>query len=84
MSESTKKAWQQEPFVVQVKKGETKCYCMCGLSKNPPFCDGAHKHISEPHHAVPMVVHHDQDETLYLCGCKKSKNLPFCDGSHKK
>jgi len=22
---------------------ELKSFCMCGLSKNAPFCDGAHK-----------------------------------------
>ena len=23
--------------------GESKWICMCGLSKNPPYCDGSHK-----------------------------------------
>jgi len=27
--------------------------CRCGLSKNPPFCDGAHKAC---HHEKPGVV----------------------------
>jgi len=80
MSEVKHAAWQQEPFVVEVKKGDSKCYCMCGLSKNPPFCDGSHKAT----HDVPMVVHYDQDETVYVCGCGKSAKLPFCDGSHKQ
>lgn len=29
---------------VEVKVGnESKWICMCGLSKNQPFCDGTHK-----------------------------------------
>jgi len=84
MSENGEQSWQQEPFAVDVKKGDSKCYCMCGLTKTPPFCDGSHKGISDNHHAVPMVVHYNNDETVYVCGCRQSANLPFCDGTHKK
>jgi len=76
---SENKGWQSEPFSVDIKKGDTKAYCMCGLSKKPPFCDGSHK---DTHH-VPMVVHYDADQTVYVCGCRQSANLPFCDGTHK-
>lgn len=79
MSESNKKGWQQAPFMVEVKEGESKAYCMCGLSKNPPFCDGAHQGTKD----VPMIVNYEKDETVYVCGCQASKNLPFCDGSHQ-
>ncbi len=30
------------PFEVK-PQNESAWICMCGLSKNPPFCDGAHK-----------------------------------------
>lgn len=26
--------------------GESKWICMCGLSKNQPYCDGSHKHTA--------------------------------------
>jgi CDGSH-type Zn-finger protein len=27
--------------------GESKWVCMCGLSKNQPYCDGTHKKTSD-------------------------------------
>ncbi|MEE9574769.1 MAG: CDGSH iron-sulfur domain-containing protein, partial [Gammaproteobacteria bacterium] len=32
--------WQKEPFAIDVKVGDTKAFCACGLSKNGPYCDG--------------------------------------------
>ena len=34
----------EEKVPMEVKVGdESKYICMCGLSKNKPFCDGEHK-----------------------------------------
>lgn len=36
----------EEKMPQEVKVGdESKWICMCGLSKNKPFCDGMHKQI---------------------------------------
>jgi len=71
--------WKNEPFILDVEKGDTKAFCMCGLSKNAPFCDGAHTETS----IVPKVVTFNEEKTVYACGCKQSKNRPYCDGTHK-
>lgn len=72
-------AWQNEPFAIDVKAGETKAFCMCGLSKNGPYCDGSHVTTDK----TPEVVTFEENKTVYACGCQQSKNRPYCDGSHK-
>ena len=35
--------WQNHPFQIQAKAGETQYFCRCGLTKNGPHCDGSHQ-----------------------------------------
>ncbi|MBT5187109.1 MAG: CDGSH iron-sulfur domain-containing protein [Kordiimonadaceae bacterium] len=70
--------WQGTPFKVEVKSGEVKAFCMCGLSKSGPFCDGSHKGSGEK----PEVIKFDADRSIMVCGCRQSKRRPLCDGSH--
>ncbi len=71
-------SWQNEPFAIDIKSGDTKVFCMCGLSKNGPFCDVSHTTTD----ITPKVVNFEEDKTIYACGCKHSNKKPYCDGSH--
>lgn len=71
--------WQNKPFVIQAKAGETIAFCMCGNSKTGPTCDGTHKGSG----ISPQVITYDKDTEVHACGCVQSKNKPMCDGTHK-
>ena len=66
------------PFPVELDKGSEYFWCICGKSKNQPFCDGSHKGSDFSPKKFTAV----KTETAYLCGCKNTSNSPFCDGSH--
>lgn len=69
---------QKEPYEVSVEAGKKYFWCSCGLSKNQPFCDGAHKGTG----FKPFAYKAEETATVYFCGCKTTKEEPFCDGSH--
>ena len=71
--------WQNKPFEINAKSGESITFCMCGNSKNGPYCDDSHKGTG----ISPQVVTYDIDTTIHACGCQQSKNRPMCDGTHK-
>lgn len=69
-----------KPIKISLKKGEEYYYCMCGLSKNQPFCDGSHKGTN----FTPKNFTANEEGDAYLCNCKHSSNKPYCDGAHKQ
>ena len=71
--------WQNKPFEIQAKEGETVSFCMCGKSLNGPLCDGNHRGSG----IGPKTITFDKDTTLHICGCQQSNNRPMCDGTHK-
>ena len=66
-------------FKVELKAGERKAWCQCGLSKTQPFCDGTHKGTE----MKPVVFTAEKDGDVHLCMCKCTGNAPHCDGTHK-
>jgi len=71
--------WQNKPFKIRAKAGETIALCMCGNSKNGPYCDSSHKGTG----ISPNVITYDKDTSVHACGCQQSKNRPMCDETHK-
>ncbi len=69
-----------KPAKVTLTKGEEYHFCVCGRSKNQPFCDGSHAGTS----FTPQSFVAEEDGDAYLCACKHSANKPYCDGTHKQ
>jgi len=70
---------QKSPVVMESEPG-TYFWCQCGLSKNQPFCDGAHKGGS----FSPIKEEISETKKVAWCTCKQTANAPYCDGSHKQ
>jgi len=68
------------PKKVDLNKGQEYYFCVCGRSKNQPFCDGSHSGTG----LEPLAFTAEQDGEAKLCMCKHSGNLPFCDGTHNQ
>lgn len=66
------------PTEAILEKDKTYFWCTCGLTANPPFCDGTHKGSG----MKSLRFEVDTDRTVFLCNCKQTKNPPYCDGSH--
>lgn len=46
------------PMQIEVA-GEKKYICMCGLTKNKPFCDGSHKACQDEEHGKTYKYNED-------------------------
>ncbi len=82
MSQIKPKSPQNAPYVLEMEAG-SYIWCGCGLSKNQPFCDNAHK--GTPYENSPnaaLLFELEEDKKVALCGCKNTGNPPFCDGTH--
>ncbi|XP_076093130.1 uncharacterized protein LOC143064281 [Mytilus galloprovincialis] len=68
------------PYTVKnVKEGEQKLWCACGLSKQQPWCDGSHKGTG----IKPVKWTVNKAQRLYqICACKYTKDPPYCDATH--
>ncbi|KAF0852802.1 AgCISD_1 putative mitochondrial CDGSH iron-sulfur domain-containing protein [Andalucia godoyi] len=69
-----------KPVGVELEAGKEYYFCTCGLSKNQPFCDGAHR--KENTGMKPLKFAPEQSGEAWLCMCKQTKTPPYCDGSH--
>ncbi len=75
-----------EPHIVDKKpivldlQAKTYYWCSCGLSKNQPYCDGAHQGSE----FTPAAFTLEAPRKVALCLCKKTGNAPYCDGTHTK
>ncbi|XP_072030056.1 uncharacterized protein [Amphiura filiformis] len=66
------------PAYVTLQAGKTYAWCLCGLSKKQPFCDGAHKTTE----FKPVRFKLDETKKAFLCQCKQTSNRPYCDMTH--
>lgn len=67
------------PYSVRCEPN-TYAWCVCGLSKNFPHCDG--EHAKQNTGKTPHIHIVGAETTVYLCACGKSDNMPYCNGNH--
>ena len=73
------KTTKSEPAVLTLKEGDY-LYCVCGYSRNQPFCDGSHHGTK----FQPLRFSIKKEREYKLCQCKMCAKGPFCDDSHLK
>lgn len=70
---------QRAPYAKELQPNVQYSWCTCGLSKDDPWCDGAHK-IPEPTGFKSLKFFVAKAATYQLCGCKRTGTPPYCDG----
>jgi len=68
------------PKKVTLEEGKEYYFCVCGRSKEQPFCDGSHTGTE----FKPKAFKADESGEAFLCVCKHTANPPYCDGTHKQ
>ncbi|KAL1115555.1 hypothetical protein AAG570_005845 [Ranatra chinensis] len=76
--------YDKKPFKVRLEPNKKYSWCLCGQSKNQPFCDGTHKSPYLQIKLRPVRFQVDTDKEYWLCNCKQTSHRPFCDGTHKR
>jgi CDGSH iron-sulfur domain-containing protein 3 len=66
------------PSVLILEAG-TYYWCLCGRSRDQPFCDGSHEGTG----MEPVEFTITETKEVALCQCKHTKTPPFCDGTHQ-
>ncbi|XP_005394335.1 PREDICTED: CDGSH iron-sulfur domain-containing protein 3, mitochondrial [Chinchilla lanigera] len=72
---------QKEPIKVELVAGKTYRWCVCGRSKNQPFCDGSH--FFQRTGLAPLKFKAQETRMVALCTCKATQRPPYCDGTHR-
>ncbi|XP_011496668.1 PREDICTED: CDGSH iron-sulfur domain-containing protein 3, mitochondrial [Ceratosolen solmsi marchali] len=75
--------YDRKPFKMICEEGKIYNWCLCGQSKNQPFCDGTHNNIFLKVKIKPIKFTVKKTKEYWLCNCKQTLNRPFCDGTHK-
>ncbi|XP_077976941.1 uncharacterized protein LOC144432573 [Glandiceps talaboti] len=66
--------------VYDLKPGDKKLWCLCGLSKKQPWCDGSH--VGTGFKPIKWEVPAKPQRLYQLCACKYTQKPPYCDATH--
>ncbi|KAF5272805.1 hypothetical protein FQA39_LY07832 [Lamprigera yunnana] len=75
--------YDKKPFKLTLQAGKKYFWCLCGKSRNQPFCDGTHNDVFLKIKLRPIKFQVEETKDYWLCQCKHTNMRPFCDGSHK-